>query len=61
MKVRITKAHITKDGAVPAGTILDLEDALAAEYLNTKLAEPVKNAEPESATKKNKKEIATAQ
>jgi hypothetical protein len=61
MKVLITTPHIDKDGAVAPGTILDLEDALAAEYLNNKLAEPVKDAEPETATSKTKKETATAQ
>ena len=60
MKVRITTPHITANGAVAPGTILDLDDETALDYLNAKLAVAHKDDETETATAKKTKETATA-
>lgn len=60
MKIIIIMSHITCDGAIAPGTVLDVHDELAIEYLNAKLAEPHKEATAEKATSKKTKETATA-
>jgi hypothetical protein len=60
MLVRITRSHIDANGPVRKGTVIEVDDAVAVDYLNAKLAEPVKDGqEPETAVKKTSKEKAT--
>jgi hypothetical protein len=58
MLVRITKSHINSNGPVRKGTVIEVDDAVAADYLNAKLAEPVKSGQVETAVKKTSKEKA---
>jgi hypothetical protein len=60
MKIKITRSHITENGAIAPGAILDVPDTVAVDYLNAKLAEPVKTDATERATVKKTKETATA-
>lgn len=60
MKIRIITSHITCDGAVQPGTVIEVDDSVAVDYLNAKLAEPVKDGPvTETAVKKTSKEKAT--
>jgi hypothetical protein len=40
MKIRVTRSHINASGPVAVGTILDLQDDHAVDFLNAKLAVP---------------------
>ena len=60
MQVRVITPHITSKGAVAPGTVLDLSDEIAIDYLNSNLAVAHKVDETETATAKKAKETATA-
>jgi hypothetical protein len=59
MKIKITTPHITADGPVPPGSIIDVPDDLAVEYVNAKLAVAHKEETSETASSKKTKETAT--
>lgn len=59
MKIRITTSHITSEGAVAPGTIIDVDIDTAVDYMAAKLAVVHKEAYPEKATSKKTKETAT--
>jgi hypothetical protein len=58
MKLKITRSHITADGPVAPGTVVDMQDHIAVDYLNAKLAVPHKEETVEKATNKKPKETA---